>query len=89
MQDSVAALLAQRARHFVHAEYATSGLFDCVPLASWGQPDEWLLYDPRGRVRGGAPSYLATQGKDEVLLDDLVAALAWLEAMTRDILGTN
>ncbi len=81
--------LAQRAHHFVHAEYAAGGLSDCVPLASWGRPEDWLLYDPRGRVRGGAPGYLATSGKDEIILDDLVAALGWLEELTRDILGTN
>ena len=81
--------LAQRAHHFVHAEYAASGLSDCVPLASWGQPDDWLLYDPRGRVRGGVPGYIATVGKDEIILDDLVSALTWLEELTRDILGTN
>lgn len=81
--------LAQRAHHFVHAEYAMSGLSDCVPLASWGTSDDWLLYDPRGRVRGGAPGYIATLGKDEIILDDLVAALMWLEELTRDILGTN
>jgi hypothetical protein len=81
--------LAQRAHHFVHADYAAGGLSDCVPLASWGQPENWLLYDPRGRVRGGLPGYLATTGTDEIILDDLVAALGWLEALTRDILGTN
>jgi hypothetical protein len=81
--------LAQRAHHFVHAEYAMTGLADCVPLASWGTADDWLLYDPRGRVRGGAPGYFATLGKHEILLDDLVAALMWLEELTRDILGTN
>ena len=81
--------LAQRAHRFVHAEYAASGLSDCVPLASWGQPDDWLLYDPRGRVRGGKPGYIATIGKDEIILDDLVSALMWLEELTRDILGTN
>ncbi|MEP6866340.1 MAG: SMI1/KNR4 family protein [Deltaproteobacteria bacterium] len=81
--------LAQRAHHFVHAEYAMNGLSDCVPLASWGTADDWLLYDPRGRVRGGAPGYIATLGKDEIILDDLVAALMWLEELTRDILGTN
>ena len=58
--------LAQRAHHFVHAEYAMNGLSDCVPLASWGTADDWLLYDPRGRVRGGAPGYIATLGKDEI-----------------------
>ena len=81
--------LAQRAHHFVHAEYAMNGLSDCVPLASWGTADDWLLYDPRGRVRGGEPGYIATLGKDEIILDDLVAALMWLEELTRDILGTN
>jgi hypothetical protein len=81
--------LAQRAHHFVHAEYATAGLSDCVPLASWGQPEDWLLYDPRGRVRGAGPGYIATVGKDEVILEDLASALAWLEELTRDILGTN
>jgi len=81
--------LAQRAHHFVHAEYAMNGLSDCVPLASWGTAEDWLLYDPRGRVRGGSPGYIATLGKHEILLDDLVAALVWLEELTRDILGTN
>ncbi|CAN5450069.1 hypothetical protein BH11MYX1_BH11MYX1_32320 [soil metagenome] len=82
-------LLAQRAHHFVHADYAAGGLSDCVPVASWGQPEDWLLYDPRGRVRGGRPGYLATNGKEEIILADLVAALGWLEELTRDILGTN
>ncbi|MFT3694324.1 MAG: SMI1/KNR4 family protein [Kofleriaceae bacterium] len=81
--------LAQRAYHFVHADYAASGLVDCVPLANWGQPDDWLLYDPRGRLRGGEPGYVATVGADEIILDDLASALGWLEELTRDILGTN
>lgn len=84
-----ATALAQRAYHFVHADYAASGLVDCVPLANWGQSDDWLLYDPRGRLRGGEPGYVATLGADEIILDDLAAALGWLEELTRDILGTN
>lgn len=84
-----ATALAQRAYHFVHADYAASGLVDCVPLANWGQSDDWLLYDPRGRLRGGEPGYVATLGADEIILDDLASALGWLEELTRDILGTN
>jgi len=37
---------------------ASAGLADCVPLANWGQPNDWLLYDPRGRIRGGEPGYV-------------------------------
>jgi hypothetical protein len=81
--------LAQRARQFLHAEYASAGLADCVPLANWGQPNDWLLYDPRGRIRGGEPGYVAILNADEVALDDLAAALTWLEELARDVLGTN
>jgi len=81
--------LAVRAQQFLHAEYASAGLSDCVPLASWGQPNDWLLYDPRGRIRGGAAGYVVVLGADEVALEDLTAALVWLEELARDILGTN
>ena len=60
-----------------------------MPLANWGQPNDWLLYDPRGRIRGGAAGYVAVLGADEVALEDLTAALVWLEELARDILGTN
>ena len=28
--------------------YGATGIDECVPLANWGQPNDWLLYDPRG-----------------------------------------
>ena len=81
--------LGQRARRYLQAEYATAGLSDCVPLASWGGPNDWLLYDPRGRVRRGDPGYVVMLDADEVPVADLAAALVWLEALARDELGTN
>jgi hypothetical protein len=81
--------LALRARRYLQAEYATAGLSDCVPLATWGGPNDWLLYDPRGRVRRGDPGYVVMLEADEVPVADLAAALVWLEALARDERGTN
>ena len=81
--------LAQRARRYLEAEFATAGLSDCVPLASWGGPNDWLLYDPRGRVRRGDPGYVVMLDSDEIPVADLAAALVWLEALARDERGTN
>jgi hypothetical protein len=81
--------LAMRARRYLQAEYATAGLSDCVPLATWGGPNDWLLYDPRGRVRRGDPGYVVMLDSDEIPVADLAAALVWLEALARDERGTN
>jgi hypothetical protein len=80
--------LATRAARWVESTKAT-GLDECVPLAYWGQSNDWLVYDPRGRVRGSAPGYVLMLSSDEHALDDLVAALAHLEDIARDVLGTN
>ncbi|MBV8761885.1 MAG: SMI1/KNR4 family protein [Deltaproteobacteria bacterium] len=77
--------LAARAVHWMQS----SGLADCVPLACWGDPHDWLMYDPRGRVRGGEPGYVLMLDKDEHRLFDLAAALAHLEDIAREVLGTN
>ena len=71
--------LAVRAQQYLHADYGAAGLADCVPIACWGQPNDWLLYDPRGRVRGGVPGYVIMLNADEKPMADLPAALAWLE----------
>ncbi len=81
--------LGQRARRYLEAEYATAGLSDCVPLASWGGPNDWLLYDPRGQVRRGDPGYVVMLETDEIPVADLASALVWLEALARDERGTN
>jgi hypothetical protein len=83
--------LAARAARWVQmaASYGASGLEDCVPLACWGQPNDWLVYDPRGRLRGGDPGYVLMLDADEHALTDLTAALAHLEVIARDVLGTN
>lgn len=77
--------LANRAVHWMQS----AGVADCVPLACWGQPHDWLIYDPRGRVRGGEPGYVLVLSKDEHPLIDLAAALAHLEDIAREVLGTN
>jgi len=80
--------LAARAMHWLHGA-AVTGIEDCVPLACWGQPNDWLVYDPRGRVRGGEPGYVLMLNADEHALEDLASALAHLEVIARDVLGTN
>jgi hypothetical protein len=66
-----------------------TGLAECVPLASWGQPSDWLLYDPRGRMRAGEPGYVLMLSTDGVAVEDLATALLHMENMARDVLGTN
>jgi hypothetical protein len=83
--------LAARAARWIEmaASYGASGVEDCVPLACWGQPNDWLVYDPRGRLRGGDPGYVLMLNADEHALTDLSAALAHLEDIAREVLGTN
>ncbi|MGE3547152.1 MAG: hypothetical protein AB7L28_24720, partial [Kofleriaceae bacterium] len=69
--------------------YGAPGIDECVPLASWGEPGNWLLYDPRGRVREGRPGYVVMQSADPVPVDNLVEALSRIEMVVRDVLGTN
>jgi hypothetical protein len=82
--------LALRAQTFLHeaASNGATGVEDCVPVASWGQA-EWLLYDPRGRMRHGEPGYVVLRRQDEIPLADLIAALARIEEAARDALATN
>jgi hypothetical protein len=82
--------LAVRAQTFLEmsASHGASAIEDCVPLASFGQPNDWLLYDPRGNVRGG-PGYVLMQNADENPFEDLASTLAWLEQIARETFGTN
>jgi len=83
--------LAHRAREFLamSASYGGIGMDECVPLASWGQPNHWLLYDPRGVVREGAPGYVVMLTADPSPMADLAEALRQLEVAARDVLATN
>lgn len=83
--------LAQRARAYLAlaARGGLPGLDTCIPLANCGQPTDWLLYDPRGAVRGGAPGYVLMLDTDDLPIDDLVAALERIEQVASDVLGTN
>ncbi|HET7503222.1 MAG TPA: SMI1/KNR4 family protein [Kofleriaceae bacterium] len=83
--------LARRAHAFLEmsASYGGIGMDECVPLASWGQPNSWLLYDPRGTVREGAPGYVVMLTADPWPMSDLAEALGRLEDSVRDALGTN
>ncbi len=58
--------------------YGATGLDDCFPIANLGQPNDWLLYDPRGAARGGKPGYLILLNADELPMKNLVAALEWM-----------
>ena len=84
--------LAQRAQHYLEmlASFGRTGIHDCVPIANWGQPNDWLLYDRRGSLRGGdEPGYVLMLNSDEHALSDLSAALQHLEFIARETLGTN
>jgi SMI1 / KNR4 family (SUKH-1) len=83
--------LAKHAREFMQqsAEYGATGMEDCVAIANWGQPNNWLLYDPRGRVRGDHPGYVVMLTADDWPQEDLVEALKNLDKLARDVLGTN
>lgn len=83
--------LATRAREYLamSAEYGATGIDECIPLANWGQPSDWLLYDPRGTIRRGEPGYVLMLNADELPLENLVAALQRLEEIASDVLGTN
>lgn len=81
--------LATRARQYLGSSFGVTGLAECVPLASWGQPNDWLLYDPRGRLRSGEPGYILMVESGGIPVEDLAAALAHMENMAREALGTN
>jgi hypothetical protein len=83
--------LAERARAFLEmsVSYGGIGMDECVPLATWGQPNNWLLYDPRGAVREGDPGYVVMLTADPWPMDDLADALLKIEDSVRDVLSTN
>jgi hypothetical protein len=83
--------LAIRAQRYIEmmAEAGRTGIEDCIPLANWGQPNDWLLYDRRGTLRGDEPGYVLMLNADEHALGDLAAALHHLEFIARETLGTN
>ncbi len=83
--------LAVRARQYqqLTASYGAPGIEDCIPIANCGRPTDWILYDPRGNLRGGEPGYVLMLDADEVPLADLATALTRIEYLARETLGTN
>jgi hypothetical protein len=83
--------LAARARAFLEmsVSYGGIGMDECVPLANWGQANNWLLYDPRGSVREGDPGYVVMLTADPWPMADLADALLKIEDSVRDVLATN
>jgi hypothetical protein len=83
--------LANQARSYFETagRYGPTGIDDCVPLANCGQPNDWLLYDPHGRIRGGKPGLVMMQNAGEQPFDGLVSVLEHLETVARDVLETN
>jgi hypothetical protein len=81
---------AHRAREFLatSAQSGGIGMDACVALARWGQPDHWLLYDPRGVIREGTPGYVVMLA-DPLPIAGLTDALRQLEDAARDVLATN
>jgi hypothetical protein len=78
--------LAQHARAFVEmsVSYGGIGTDECVPLACWGQPNNWLLYDLRGAVREGDPGYVVMLTAAPWSMADLADALLKIESAVRD-----
>jgi hypothetical protein len=66
-----------------------AGVGACVPLAKWGEPTDWLIYDPMGGVRGGDPGYVLLFDDGRMPLRDLVHAFERLEQAAAYDLGTN
>ncbi|MBS1124861.1 MAG: hypothetical protein H6Q90_7089 [Deltaproteobacteria bacterium] len=81
--------LAKQARAYLEMAARANDVHDFVPIASWGPPNDWLLYDPHGRYRGGEPGLILVHEAESQPLDGLLEALAQLEALVRDALGTN
>lgn len=73
-------LLTLRAREFLQGavEHGLPGIEDCIPLANWGLPSDWLLHDPRGEVRGGGPGPIVTRRAGATVMKDICDALAHL-----------
>ena len=71
------------------AQNGAPAIMECVPVAQWGTPSDWLLYDPRGRMRGGEPGYVLRLDSGEHPIADLPTALARIEYLARETLGTN
>ena len=75
--------LTQAARGFLQtaAERGVAGIEACIPLAQWGRPNDWLLYDPLGKVHGGKPGYVVMLDAQAHPMKDLCDALASLEKL--------
>ena len=78
-------MLTLRAREFLQSavEHGLPGIEDCIPLANWGLPSDWLLYDPHGEVRGGAPGPIVTRRAGATVMKDICDALAHLAKSAR------
>jgi hypothetical protein len=81
--------LSTRANQYLESSFGMTGIAECVPVANWGQPKDWLLYDPRGRLRGGEAGYVLVLDTNEEPVEDLAAALVRMEHLAREVLGTN
>lgn len=82
------ALSAQR--YMLHAAQTGSlGIEECIPIAKWGTEMDWLLYDPRGRMRDGEPGYVLRLDHSIHPIPDFVSALERIDDMARETLGTN
>jgi hypothetical protein len=80
-----------RAREYIEmsSDYGAQGIEDCVPLANWGQPNDWLLYDPVGRTRGGEPGYVIMLNADESPQQGLAQVLLRLARLVESVYGED
>ena len=79
-------LLTHRAREFLQssADHGITGIEACIPLANWGEPNDWLLYDPHGKSRGGKPGHVVVRSVAAAPAKDLCDALAQLEKLASE-----
>lgn len=81
--------LSSRAQQYLESSFGITGIALCVPIANWGRPNDWLIYDPRGRLRDGDPGYVLMLDADGMPVEDLATALVRMEFLAREVLGTN
>jgi hypothetical protein len=75
--------LWESGREFIEmsADYGSAELLECIPIGNLGQPNDWLLYDPRER------QYLYCLNADSIAMKTLADAVARKTRVTRNALS--
>ena len=74
--------LYKRAKDYLDdmAGFGDMHILDCIPLANLDQPNNWLLYDPVGKLREEGPGHLVMLTADVMPIDGILQRLeGWVE----------